>query len=134
MDLATRGFDTLAAKRGDMMESALAKVPGFEDRPLAKARQLIRLAGLLHDIGHASFSHAAEKVVNKGVGHEELTRVIVGEKNFLADELDRTFWAGCGKEVSDLIKAGREYPPQLQIRCFGISDVREMSGCAVLNT
>lgn len=115
MDLATRGFDSLTAKRGELMKSVFSKVPGFEDKPLEKARQLVRLAGLLHDIGHASFSHAAEKVVGKGIGHEELTKIIVREKEFLGGELDSIFWLGCGQQVANLIEAGREYPPQLQI-------------------
>ena len=115
MDLASRGFDTLAAKRRGLMKSVLCKVPGFEDRPLAKARQLVRLASLLHDTGHASFSHAAENVVNGGVGHVALSKLIVSEKDYLGGKLDEVFWAGCGQQIADLLEAGRDYPPQLQI-------------------
>jgi hypothetical protein len=122
MALATQGFDILATKSGDLMKSTFSKVPGFDDRPLAKARQLVRLAGLLHDIGHASFSHAAEKVVNKGVGHEELTKVIVRENAFLREKLDNRFWDGCGQQIADIIEAGRDFPPQLQILHDLVSD------------
>ena len=42
---------------------------------------MLRLAALLHDAGHACFSHAAEEeVILKGTTHEELTVLIVTDK------------------------------------------------------
>src|SRR5579862_9691645 len=65
MEIATRAFDALARSKGDVMETTFATVEQLKDKPLAKARQLVRLAALLHDTGHCCFSHAAEEVIQK---------------------------------------------------------------------
>src|SRR5262245_8162453 len=77
MELATRAFDQLAEKRGALLEANLKKVAELSDKPLAIARQLVRLAALLHDVGHACFSHAAETVIHAGSSHESLTVKLV---------------------------------------------------------
>src|ERR1700719_4437285 len=82
MELATQAFDHLAAKRGALLEDRLKKVAGFEQKPLAIVRQAVRMAGLLHDVGHVCFSHAAETVIHGGSGHEAFTFKLVVEKEF----------------------------------------------------
>ena len=39
--------------------------------------QILRLIALLHDIGHAPFSHACEDAFEKGIVHEDFTREII---------------------------------------------------------
>lgn len=115
MDVATRAFDQLASLHGDLFERTFKRVAGLEDRPLAKARQILRLAALLHDIGHACFSHAAEKVIHHGAGHEALTVRIIQEPEFLGTLLEKRFFAGCAGFVARIIKGGADLPPQLKI-------------------
>jgi HD superfamily phosphohydrolase len=64
MDLAGRLYDALAAKSDGLLD------PGHR----ARQRRLVRAAGLLHDIGHAPFSHSAEELFDEAIHHEEMTR------------------------------------------------------------
>lgn len=53
-----------------------------EDFPKPKVEwciQVLRLIGLLHDIGHAPFSHASESVFPEGIEHEDYTAKIIKE-------------------------------------------------------
>lgn len=63
MDLAGRLYDSVAAKSDGLLD------------PDARApeRRLVRAAALLHDIGHAPFSHSAEGLFEDGLDHEDMT-------------------------------------------------------------
>lgn len=56
MHVATRMFDEIVKRRNDYLISELS----FTDDGFGRDRRMIRLAALLHDIGHAPFSHAGE--------------------------------------------------------------------------
>ncbi|MBM4071097.1 MAG: HD domain-containing protein [Planctomycetes bacterium] len=90
MELATRAFDQIAASRGAPLEANLAKVVELREKPLAIARQLVRLAALRHDIGHACFSHAAETVITKAVGTRGLPSSWSKKRSCSA-----VFWTSC---------------------------------------
>lgn len=64
MELAGRVYDALAPKSAGLL-------PYAHD---ARPRRLVRAAALLHDIGHAPFSHSAEGLFEGGIDHEEMTR------------------------------------------------------------
>lgn len=115
MEFATRAFDSLAAKHGATMEAVFAKVPEMKDRPMARARQLLRLSALLHDTGHSCFSHAAEEAIQKAGAHEQLTLHILRDKDLLGSVVDSRFWSGSAELVAKLVEGGRDLPPQLKL-------------------
>ena len=63
MDLAGRVYDALASKGDGVLELD----------PRSPTRRLIRATALLHDVGHAPFSHSAEELFESGIDHEEMT-------------------------------------------------------------
>ncbi len=64
MHLAGRVYDALAAKSGGLLPTA----------PDCRERRLVRVAALLHDVGHAPYSHSAEGLFEEAIDHEEMTR------------------------------------------------------------
>ncbi len=115
MELATRAFDHLAASRGNLLEGHLNKVAELAENPLAIARQLVRLAALLHDIGHSCFSHAAETVIHQGSGHESFTFKLVEEKERLGGDLDEAYFSGFSGLWGKVLRGGAVMPPQLKV-------------------
>jgi len=74
MELATQAFDTIVRKKPD----ALNKLEwGDRDRQ-HEYRQLLRVGALLHDVGHAPFSHAPEALMPDGYsGHETFSAAFI---------------------------------------------------------
>jgi len=56
MHVASRLFDALVRRSKDILRVDY----GYDDASLARQKRIIRLAALLHDLGHGPFSHAAE--------------------------------------------------------------------------
>ena len=61
MELGTRAFDHLLRRHRDVIEADLRTVPQLSEDTIPKARQLVRLMGLLHDVGHPAFAHASAR-------------------------------------------------------------------------
>ncbi len=79
MELAGRAYDRLAARADGLLDPA----------PSSRQRRLVRVAALVHDIGHAPFSHSAEELFDDGIDHEEMTRRLLatGELREVFDRL-----------------------------------------------
>jgi HD superfamily phosphohydrolase len=58
LHVASRLFDAIVERSRDLLRSELA----YTDEGLKRDRTLVRLTALLHDVGHAPFSHASEEL------------------------------------------------------------------------
>jgi HD superfamily phosphohydrolase len=67
MHLAGRAYDALCTRGGGLLPAGVK----------ARERRLARAAALLHDLGHAPFSHSAEELFSGGIDHEEMTRRMI---------------------------------------------------------
>ncbi len=76
MELAGKAYDALATRSDGLLD------PG----PRSMDRRRLRIAALVHDIGHAPFSHSAEGLFAGGIDHEEMTRRL-----FVREEIARLF-------------------------------------------
>jgi len=68
MELAGRVYDAVAIRSEDILDP--------DRRSLT--RRLVRATALLHDIGHAPFSHSAEELFEGGIDHEQMTGLLLG--------------------------------------------------------
>lgn len=90
MQMATDMFDCIVANS----KLALVEAYSLDNTGIQNARKTIRLAALLHDVGHACFSHSSEELMpplppshrryvegaNKRYEHEEYSIAIIKEK------------------------------------------------------
>jgi HD superfamily phosphohydrolase len=106
MELATQAFDLLQLKHEDRLKAELEQVPELSEDTMAKARQIVRLMAMLHDVGHPAFSHAAESTIPGG-DHEKLSVHVIS--NVLGEEIDGTFFEG----ASGLLVRLMEKSPEL---------------------
>jgi HD superfamily phosphohydrolase len=82
MHVATAMFDAIVSSSREVLRNELH----FDDAGLKRARILVRLAALLHDVGHSPFSHASEELFpftqdgSRRYVHEEYSAAIIREK------------------------------------------------------
>ncbi len=72
MHLVTRAFNSALDNYKKQNKKDL-----FDNDTRQVYLQILRLIALLHDIGHAPFSHACEDAFEKGIVHEDFTREII---------------------------------------------------------
>jgi len=105
MELATQVFDHLVQYHHPEMEKDLGQVPELSDKPIAKARQLVRLLALLHDVGHPAFAHAGEKGI-PGKDHEKVSIHVIAK--VLNGLLDEQFFPGTSAVLVRLMEKSPE--------------------------
>jgi hypothetical protein len=87
MHTATRMFDQICGHRGDLLREF-----NFSEAGIDKDRTTVRLAALLHDVGHAPFSHAGEDLMpadpatGRRFKHEEYSAALI--RTLMADVID----------------------------------------------
>jgi len=106
MNMASQMFERLEERHGPQILENLKQVPELGEDTMAKAWQIVRLMGLLHDLGHPAFAHAGEAGI-PGKDHEKVS--VYGIQNVLAELLDSTFFPGTAALLVGLM----EKPPEL---------------------
>lgn len=120
MELATQIFDALCLRHAGLLEDSLKNLPELSTDTLAKARQLVRLLGLLHDVGHTAFSHAGERLLPGG-RHELLSAWVGSREGPLGPLLDQRFFEGAADLLEKMLLVGattdpaKQLPPQLLV-------------------
>jgi len=93
---------------GELAQKLLSEDKSWKELPeneKAKRVQKVRLAGLLHDIGHGPFSHVFEeflKKVNARINHEHIGEVIINKKiSSIIKETPNVQWND--EDVKDIV-------------------------------
>lgn len=88
MHLATMLYDSIVKRS----EGILSEFLGYDSAGFQRDRTLVRLAALLHDVGHSPFSHAAEDLVpiqpnsEERYDHEQYSAAII--RQLLRDAIE----------------------------------------------
>jgi HD superfamily phosphohydrolase len=106
MELATQSFNRLLQRHREAIEKDLRQVPELSEDTIPKARQLVRLMALLHDIGHPAFAHAGEKGIPAGQDHEQVSVHVIA--SILGTLLDSTFFPGTAAVLVRLMEKSPE--------------------------
>lgn len=107
MHVATRMYDAIVSHSGDLLREEL----NYDDAGLARDRIRVRLAALLHDVGHAPFSHAAEELLPVGpdgsrFAHEDYSAAVIRLKlrTAIEDHPENQNYGFRADDVADLLE------------------------------
>jgi uncharacterized protein len=112
MHMATMLYEGIVSRCWDYLESEL----GYDDAGKHRYRKLVRLAALLHDLGHGPFSHAAEDLAPmKGSDlegsryeHEEYSTAIIRRdfKDVIENHKGNNNYGFSVSDIAGLIEGG----------------------------
>jgi uncharacterized protein len=112
MHMATMLYDGIVTRCWDYLKSDL----GYDEAGKHRYRKLVRLAALLHDLGHGPFSHAAEDLAPmKGVEpksgryrHEEYSTAIISQefKELIENHKANNNYGFSVNDITGLIEGG----------------------------
>ena len=118
MHVATRMYDSIVARSAEVLKAEL----GYNDDGLRRDRMIVRLAALLHDVGHAPLSHAAEEIMpTKPDGtrykHEDYTAAIIRQelREVIEDHPINANYDIRADDIAQIIE-GRAAPPRASRR------------------
>lgn len=89
MNMASQMFERLEERYSGEILEELKPVPELGEDTMAKAWQIVRLMGLLHNLGHPAYAHPGEAGIPGKGSHEDVS--VYGIKEVLGELLDRTF-------------------------------------------
>ena len=97
MELASRAFLNIYARKKETVDSNFKKINLSSEQGF----QILRLAALLHDIGHLPFSHGGEAILPNGKKHEDVSIEVVKS---LETNIDTLFFSGSTSLAIQLIQ------------------------------